>query len=222
MAKRLFDVLFSFTFLMFLWPFFVVISLTIKITNKGPVFYFADRAGLNGRPFKLIKFRTMSVDSDKGSSITGVMDNRVFFWGDILRKTKIDELPQFINVLFGDMSLVGPRPESLSIVKRFYSSKLFNSTLDVRPGMASPGSLFNYTHGHEFLDDEDPEGSYINKFLPVKLALELVYIKHQSFWYDLEIIFRTVWIILLISSGKKKFPNPRELNIAIKNGFIKE
>jgi len=222
MAKRLLDVFLSFTFLMFLWPFFVVISLTIKITNKGPVFYFADRAGLNGRPFKLIKFRTMSVDSDKGSSITGVMDNRVFFWGDILRKTKIDELPQFINVLFGDMSLVGPRPESLSIVKRFYSSKLFNSTLDVRPGMASPGSLFNYTHGHEFLDDEDPEGSYINKFLPVKLALELVYIKHQSFWYDLEIIFRTVWIILLISSGKKKFPNPRELNIAIKNGFIKE
>ena len=118
------------------------------------------------------------------------------------------------------MSLVGPRPESLSIVKRFYSSKLFNSTLDVRPGMASPGSLFNYTHGHEFLDDEDPEGSYINKFLPVKLALELVYIKHQSFWYDLEIIFRTVWIILLISSGKNKFSNPRELNIAIKNGFI--
>ena len=222
MAKRLFDVFFSFTFLMFLWPFFVVIALIIKVTNKGPVFYFADRAGLNGRPFKLIKFRTMSVDSDKGSAITGVTDSRVFFWGDILRKTKIDELPQFIHVLSGDMSLVGPRPESLSIVKRFYSSKLYNSTLDVRPGMASPGSLFNYTHGDEFLDDEDPEGSYINKFLPVKLALELVYIKHQSFWYDLEIICRTVWIILLISSGKTKFSNPRELNIAIKNGFIKQ
>jgi lipopolysaccharide/colanic/teichoic acid biosynthesis glycosyltransferase len=212
MTKRLFDVLFSAVFLLFASPVLFITAIGIKITSPGPVFYVARRAGLQGRPFPLYKFRTMHVGADSGSAITGVDDPRVFKFGDFLRKTKIDEFPQFWNVMLGHMSVVGPRPEAISIVESYYG-QLGMSTLSVRPGIASPGSLFNYTHVDSFIGD-DPESDYVHKFLPVKLALEKVYIDRASLIYDLEIILRTVSTILRIALGRKAFPFPKEYQVA--------
>lgn len=221
MVKRLFDIVLSILVILGFIPLFLLIATSIKLTSKGDIFYRAKRAGAEGKPFILFKFRTMMQDSDIQSEITGLNDSRVFFVGRILRKFKMDELPQFWNVLKGEMSIVGPRPESIAIVERHYNSDLYQSTLSVLPGIASPGSLFNYTHCHEFIDDNDPEASYVSSFLPIKLALEAVYVRNQSFLYDLSIICRTVKTILKIAVGNRDFLYPQEYSAAIKCGYIK-
>ena len=212
--------MFSISALVLFIPIFIVVATLIKLTSKGDVFYEATRAGKNRKPFKLLKFRTMKVGSDKKSSITGVNDSRVYFFGNLLRKSKLDELPQFWNVLKGEMSVVGPRPESLDIVENHYNNEMYDSTLDVLPGIASPGSLFSYTHCHDFIDDNDPENSYVKSFLPVKLALEAVYIRNQSFSYDIKLVIRTIVTILKILLGKKDFSYPTEFQLAIQYGYI--
>jgi len=221
MIKRLFDIVFSVAVLALFFPLLLIISIGVKVSDGGPIFYLARRAGLKGKPFNLIKFRTMNVNSDAGSQITGTNDDRVFYIGKLLRKTKLDELPQFLNVLLGEMSVVGPRPEGIDIVNRYYLSHEYKATLDVKPGVASPGSLFNYTHSHLYLDDADPEKSYVENLLPVKLALELVYIKDQNIFYDLNVIFKTVYVIVLMAFGKKIFDFPKEYAVARQDGLIK-
>ena len=220
MTKRLFDVCFSLGLILLLSPVLLLVSMMIKIFSKGPVLYIAQRAGLNGKTFKLLKFRTMNLGADEGSAITGVNDNRIFPTANFLRKIKLDELPQFFNVLIGEMSVVGPRPEDVNIVKRYYVLNEYKETLNVRPGIVSPGSLFNYTHGHLYIDDQDPETSYVQKFLPVKLALEHVYLKRQNFLYDMSIIFRTLIVIIQIAFGKRNFPMPQEFIFAKELGLI--
>jgi len=142
--------------------------------------------------------------------ITGAHDSRVFLAGRILRALKIDELPQLFDVLIGKMSIVGPRPEDPKIVELYYSS-FGRRTLEVAPGLASPGSIYNYTHGHLYLDDHDPEQSYVRKLLPTKLALELVYVRRASLWYDITVILKTAVAILLIGLGKRQFAEPPEI-----------
>jgi lipopolysaccharide/colanic/teichoic acid biosynthesis glycosyltransferase len=213
MVKRLFDVLFATLAILLLAPVFLAAAVAIRITSPGPVLYQARRTGRGGADFVMYKFRTMHVVQNSSSVITGATDARIFPAGRILRATKIDELPQLFNVLLGQMSIVGPRPEDPTIVAKHYGP-LGHETLTVRPGLASYGSLYNYTHGQLLLDDSDPEKSYIEKLLPIKLALEVVYVRNSSLTSDLDIIVRTVLTIVGIASGKRRFAEPGELNAA--------
>ena len=210
MAKRLFDVIASAFAMIVLSPVVVLAYFGVRLTSSGPAIYRAQRVGRGGDVFTMHKFRTMHVGSGTGSIITGASDSRVFLVGRILRAMKIDELPQLYDVLIGKMSIVGPRPEDPRLVKKYYSPHGLR-TLEVVPGLASPGSIYNYTHGHLYLNDNDPELSYASKLLPIKLALELVYVRRASLWYDVTIILKTVGTILLIGLGKRQFSEPPEL-----------
>lgn len=213
MVKRLFDVLFATLAILLLAPVFLAAAVAIRITSPGPVLYQARRTGRGGADFAMYKFRTMHVVQQSHSVITGTHDARIFPVGRILRATKIDELPQLFNVLTGQMSIVGPRPEDPAIVAKYYGP-LGHETLTVRPGLASYGSLYNYTHGQSLLDDSDPEKSYVRQLLPIKLALEVVYVRKMSFAIDLQIVARTLITILRIASGQKTFPEPHAIHAA--------
>jgi lipopolysaccharide/colanic/teichoic acid biosynthesis glycosyltransferase len=193
--KRLFDIFFSIIGLVILLPFFIIIALIIVINSRGPVFYRQVRVGLNGRDFKLFKFRSMRVDSDKGSLLTiGGRDNRITSVGYFIRKYKIDELPQLINVLLGNMSLVGPRPEVRKYVNLYSPEQLI--VLSVKPGITDYASI-QYSNENELLGNAtDPEHTYISEIMPAKLALNLVYIQQKSVLTDLKIIFRTIGKII--------------------------
>jgi len=219
MVKRLFDIVFSLLAVVVFSPVFIVVAIAIVLTSPGPILYSATRAGVNGKPFVMHKFRTMYVAHGQASKITALHDNRVFPVGALLRRVKIDELPQLFDILVGNMSIVGPRPEDITIVKHHYK-EVDMSTLSVRPGLASPGSIFNYTHSRDYLDDENPEASYLNKLLPVKLAIERVYIENQSFWYDIKIILRTIKVIIQTIIGVTEFKDPWELKQAYMQAYI--
>ena len=202
MAKRLFDIVASGMALLVLGPAILLAALGVKLFSKGPAFYCAKRAGVGGTPFTLFKLRTMHVNQgDNASAVTGASDPRIFAFGSLLRKTKLDELPQLLNILRGDMSVVGPRPEDLINVERYYD-ELGMSTLAVRPGLAGVSSIYNYTHGEKMLIGDDPESIYAKQLLPVKLALEAVYLQDASFGYDIRIVFRTITAIVRIASGQ--------------------
>ena len=210
MAKRLFDMAAAIIGLLLLSPVFLLAFVGIKATSSGPAIYRARRMGQHGVVFVMHKFRTMHVANQQASVITGVADKRVFGFGRLLRATKIDELPQLYDVLTGTMSIVGPRPEDPKIVEQHYN-QLARETLNVAPGLASPGSIYNYTHGHLYLRDADPEGSYVRQLLPMKLALELVYLRRQSFTGDLHVIARTAITIVRIALGQRRFAEPPEM-----------
>lgn len=214
MAKRIFDIAASLAALIFLGPLILLAAIGVRLCSKGPALYCAQRAGVDGRPFTLFKLRTMRIDqAPNASTITGASDPRVFAFGSLLRKSKLDELPQLWNILRGDMSIVGPRPEDLINVERYYDD-LAMSTLAVRPGLSGVGSLYYYTHGEQTLIGDDPERLYAEQLLPIKIALEAVYIRDASLAYDLQIIARTVLVIARIASGQKDFADPAELPAA--------
>lgn len=208
MVKRLFDIVVSLTALVLLSPVFLLTALGIRLLDGGPIFFLARRVGLNGELFTMHKFRTMRVraptcgSGTAASVISSSGDSRVFPFGNCLRRLKIDELPQLYNVLRGKMSIVGPRPEDPAIVRDHYAPE-HRETLTVRPGLASPGSIYNYTHGEKSIGRENPERDYVERLLPVKLALEQVYVRNASLGYDLRVIFRTVWVILRMAFGKE-------------------
>ena len=130
----------------------LVSAIGVKITSPGPIFYRAKRMGKDGMIYEMYKFRTMHIGADKLGAITAEKDKRVFPLGDILRRAKIDELPQLLNIMKGDMAIVGPRPEDPQIVQEYYTKEQWQ-TLNCMPGLASPGSIFNYTHGNKYLID---------------------------------------------------------------------
>jgi len=211
MFKRWFDLVAALCALFLLSPLIILISVILKIISKGPIFYRANRAGLNGKEFTMYKFRTMRINVDgKQSKITSAKDSRVFPVGRLLRATKLDELPQLFNVVLGQMSIVGPRPEDPKIVDSYYSLN-DKKTLLVRPGLASPGSLYNYTHGEIMLSSQDAEHAYVQKLLPIKLALEQVYVKRANIIYDFWIILRTIVVIFKIALGIKNHSEPPEM-----------
>jgi lipopolysaccharide/colanic/teichoic acid biosynthesis glycosyltransferase len=210
-AKRLFDIVLSLTALIVCAPLLLLAAAGIRMSSRGPVLYRAQRAGRDGAPFLMHKFRTMRCDQGPAApAITSRGDRRVFAFGRLLRTLKIDELPQLYDVLRGKMSLVGPRPEDLRIVRDHYAAEHWQ-TLRVRPGIASPGSIYSYTHGEKLLGHDAPERDYLEKLLPVKLALELVYVRRASLFYDLRLLARTAAVIALIALGKKEFRDPPEL-----------
>ncbi len=207
--KSLLDRLFALLSLILLSPVFLIAAVGIKCSSKGPVIYKARRMGKNMQPMVIYKFRSMHVGLENQGAITGRRDPRIFVFGSFLRKTKIDELPQLLNILLGTMSIIGPRPEDIDIVRQYYTEEE-KRTLDVLPGLACPGSIFNYTHGDLYLTDEDTDDAYINRFLHVKLALDLYYIDHWSIGYDVSIILRTIAAIFHTTLSKKQLPPPLE------------
>ncbi|MGM9678629.1 MAG: sugar transferase [Bacteroidaceae bacterium] len=192
--KRLFDIFASGVGLIVLSPLFLIVAVWIKLDSTGPVFYRQVRVGKGNQDFKIFKFRTMRIGSDRGSLITvGGRDPRITTSGYFLRKTKIDELPQLINVLIGDMSLVGPRPEVRHYVNYWTPEQM--RVLDVRPGITDPASI-RYCNENELLEKaDDPESFYINVIMQDKISLYLDYVDNNGFWRDLQLIFSTVFAI---------------------------
>ena len=197
MIKRGIDILFSLIGLICLFPFFIFISFFIYITSKGGVFFVQLRVGKNNKDFKLYKFRTMFLNSDsKGLLTVGNNDKRITKLGYYLRKNKLDELPQLINVLNGTMSIVGPRPEVRKYVNLYNSEQ--KSILDVKPGITDFASLMYYNENEILANSVNPEETYINEIMPIKLELNKQYINEMSLFTDLKIIFKT--FIKLINS----------------------
>lgn len=188
---RFFDLLFSLLGLILLLPFFLIISLAIVIDSRGGIFYTQERVGKNNRNFRLIKFRTMRSDADQQGGLTiGVRDSRITRTGFFLRKYKLDELPQLINVLKGEMSLVGPRPELRKYVD-FYSEEQ-KKVLGVRPGITDIASL-EYINENEILGvSADPEGTYIEQIMPAKLELNRKFLEDPRLGNYFRIIGLTI------------------------------
>jgi lipopolysaccharide/colanic/teichoic acid biosynthesis glycosyltransferase len=212
-AKRLFDIVVAALVLVATLPLTAASALAVRLGSPGPIFYRAARAGVGGRPFAMLKFRTMHVADRQGPEITAPGDARIFAAGVWLRRLKLDELPQFWNVLTGDMSIVGPRPESLAIVDAHYAPWM-RETLAVRPGITSPGAIFGYTHADALLDPADPEGSYVRHVLGPKLAIERAYLDRATFVADIAVMLRTGWTILLVAAGRTRFALPFDAQAA--------
>ena len=188
--KRTFDLIASSLGLLLLSPLFLMLAIWIKIDSEGPVFYRQVRVGKGNRDFRLFKFRSMRVGSDgKGLITVGGRDPRVTRSGYYIRKYKLDELPQLINVFTGDMSLVGPRPEVRKYVDLYTPEQMH--VLDVRPGITDPASI-RYRNENELLAQvEDPDRYYVEVIMQDKLQLNLEYVEKQSFRFDLQLIFKT-------------------------------
>ena len=189
--KRLFDVLVASALLVLLSPVLLVLAMLIKAGDGGAVLYRGWRVGLAGRPFRMFKFRTMIRHADVlGGPSTPDGDPRVTSIGRWLRKYKLDELPQLLNVCSGDMSLVGPRPEVQQYVDLYSQEE--RAILTVRPGLTDWASLWNIDEGALLKGSPDPEKAYLETIRPVKIRLQLAYVRRRSFGTDLQILFRTV------------------------------
>jgi lipopolysaccharide/colanic/teichoic acid biosynthesis glycosyltransferase len=222
LAKRLFDSSIALAILVLASPVLLIAAAGIKLTSPGPVLYRARRIGRDrrrqprhwpyrGREFTMFKLRTMRADSAAaGLPITACDDDRVFPWGRLLRKTKIDELPQLVNVIRGDMSLVGPRPEAPEVVHDHYRD-IDVMTLRVRPGVTSPGTLYYHTHCEAQLTSDAVMSTYVGHVLPLKLALDRVYLADASLGYDIRLLARTARVVVGRLLGKRRFPDPPEL-----------
>lgn len=195
MIKRLFDITFSLTVLIILSPLMLITAILIKRENKGAVLYHGIRVGKNGKIFKMLKFRTMVLDAEElGGPSTANDDPRITKIGKFLRKYKLDELPQLINVLKGEMSIVGPRPEVKKYVDMFTGEE--KKILNVCPGITDWASLWNPDEGAILAGSPDPEKAYIEKIRPKKIKLQLKYAKDHSFLTDLKIILLTIMTVL--------------------------
>lgn len=193
--KRLLDIFSSALVLLVLLPFWLIIALAIVLESRGGVFYRQIRVGKDNKDFYLYKFRTMRTGSDqKGLLTVGERDSRITRVGYFLRKYKIDEFPQLLNVLKGDMSIVGPRPEVRKYVDMYMPEQM--RVLSVRPGLTDIASI-QYVHENELLAaSDDPEKTYIEEVMPAKLALNLQYIDNQSVLGDIKLIWKTFVAIL--------------------------
>lgn len=193
--KRLFDLVASGCGLLVLSPVLLAVAIWIKLDSRGPVFYRQVRVGYKNKDFKIFKFRSMRIGADKGSLVTiGGRDPRITRSGYFIRKYKLDELPQLINVFVGDMSLVGPRPEVRHYVDYWTPEQMH--VLDVRPGITDPASI-KFRNENELMGQaEDPEDYYINVIMQEKIQLYLEYVENASFLYDVKLIFKTFKVII--------------------------
>ncbi len=188
--KRLFDILFSFGILLLFFPIGLIVSIWILFESKGGVFYFQERIGLNGKPFMLWKFRTMVKNADKSGQLTvGMKDSRITKSGYFIRKYKLDEFPQFVNVLIGQMSVVGPRPEVYEYTKLYSDDQ--KEILNVKPGITDLASLEYFNENELLGKSEDPQKTYIEEIMPAKIVLNKSYLANPSLLNDLKIIWRT-------------------------------
>jgi lipopolysaccharide/colanic/teichoic acid biosynthesis glycosyltransferase len=189
-VRRLIDMLAAMGGLAVLSPLLAVLAVWIKLDSPGPVLYAARRTGRGGNPFRLYKFRSMTADADRsGPAITGAGDRRVTRAGRFLRGTKLDELPQLINVLRGEMSLIGPRPEDPRYVDLYTEEQ--RAILAYRPGITSPASLA-FRHEEQLLQGSDWESMYRTQVMPIKVAIDLAYMASRSLRTDLQVIVATL------------------------------
>lgn len=194
--KRIFDIAVSSISLLILSPLLVLIVVLIKLESKGPVFYKQFRVGLNERPFYIYKFRTMEIGADRrGPLITSVNDPRITRAGKLLRKSKLDEMPQLFNVLKGDMSIVGPRPEVPYYVKLYTDEQ--KKILTIKPGMTDPATVYFRNEEELLAQVDDRENFYINEIMPVKLNLYLHYVANKSLLYDMKLILLEILALIL-------------------------
>ena len=206
LIKRLFDLVSALLAIIVTSPLWLIIAIGIKLSSKGPVFYRAERIGKDRKPFVVFKFRSMHVyQPEEGSDKKmegGFIANeaRIFPFGGVLRKCKFDELPQLLNILLGQMSVVGPRPLNLAYVNNHYKGRYANVT-DVRPGLACLDSLFDYAHGELFIKDND---EFIRTIVPVRDCLASMYVDRRSIGLDLYCIFRTLRLMFEIAVLKKR------------------
>jgi len=196
MIKRIFDIVFSLLGLVLLSPFFVVLTILIKAESKGNIFYLQTRVGKNNKDFKIFKFRSMYQDADKNGLLTiGEKDSRVTRVGYYIRKYKLDEFAQLINVLKGEMSIVGPRPEVRKYVDMYNADQ--KRILLVKPGITDYASI-EFSNENEILEQsQNPEKKYIEEIMPYKLNLGMKYINHNNTLIDFKIIFLTLKKIFL-------------------------
>lgn len=191
---RFFDIVFSFTGLIILSPLLLIVAVWVKIDSKGPVLYRQIRVGLHNIDFRLLKFRSMRINADKAGLLTvGGRDSRITTAGYWLRKYKIDELPQLINVLKGDMSLVGPRPEVRKYVNIYTEAQ--KKVLMVRPGITDMASIAYKKENELLAGSPDPEKTYIDQVMPAKLKLNMVFIENPTLTNYFKIIFKTLFPI---------------------------
>ena len=196
-GKRYFDLFVSIVSLVVLLPVFLLVAVAIKLEDGGPIFFFQERVGRDFSTFKVVKFRTMTTDPQvAGPLVTSENDKRITKVGKILRKLKIDELPQIFNVLRGEMSIVGPRPEVPKYVKLF--EKEYRKLLTVRPGMTGYASVVFRNEEQVLSRYTEPEIGYVTEILPKKIELELIYVSRVSFILDIKIF---LWTFLKILAG---------------------
>lgn len=195
-VKRTFDLGFAMIALLLLAPLFFLGSLLAKLQSKGPVFYKAKRVGKDETLFEMYKFRTMVVNADTlGGSLTTYRDTRITPIGRFLRWTKLDELPNLINVIKGEMSLIGPRPEAPNYVKCY--TEIQKQVLQVKPGMTGPSQLANRDEEEKLKGQQDAEHYYITELMPKKLALDLHYVATQSIVSDIGWLLKTFWVVII-------------------------
>jgi lipopolysaccharide/colanic/teichoic acid biosynthesis glycosyltransferase len=200
MAKRLLDLLFSLVGLILLSPLLLLLALWIKLDSPGPVLYRGKRVGKESSVFDMYKFRTMVVEADRlGPAVSYKDDPRITRVGRFLRRTKLDELPQFLNVLKGEMSLVGPRPEDPSYVALYTREQ--RRVLSVKPGITGPTQL-QYRDEASMLDGESVDDDYVSRIMPQKLKLDLEYVRNRSLLLDLKMLWRTIPTLLLRKEGE--------------------
>lgn len=191
MIKRVFDIFCAAVGIFFLSPLFIIIAPLVKMDSPGPIFFAGERIGRYGRPFRIFKFRTMVRDAEMlGGSCTASKDPRITSVGKVLRKYKIDELPQLFNVVLGDMSLVGPRPDVPHYISKIPPEK--RSILQLRPGITDWASIWNSCEQDVLDCYEDPDEAYETVILPTKLNLQMKYLADHSLWVDLKILIYTL------------------------------
>lgn len=212
--KRLFDFAIALSGLVLLSPLLIIVALVIKLESKGPVFYRGARVGRHGKPFKIYKFRSMVQDAERqGASSTAASDMRVTRCGHFIRKFKLDEFSQLINVLVGDMSLVGPRPEVQKFVDMYTEEE--KAILTVRPGITDWSSIKFHNEGEiiEASGIEDADEAYAKLIRPEKLRLQLKYVKERNLWVDIKIIMTTVSTIVSTRMGSGPVGVPSNIDM---------
>jgi len=192
--KRVFDVIAAGTLFLLTLPIWVIAASGIYFSSPGPVLYFGIRTGWRGRPFRILKFRTMVADAERqGGGTTALHDPRIFPFGCFLRNYKIDELPQLLNVLRGEMSLVGPRPELYKYTERYGAEE--QAILSVLPGITDYSSI-RFSALDQMVGESDADGVFERCVLPEKNRLRLKYVRTRSFWVDVKILVLTVWCVV--------------------------
>ena len=194
MIKRLFDIIFSFVGIVFLFPVFIIVSILIKIDSSGPVFFVQERVCLNGKFFKIIKFRSMKTNHNNSLTVTLENDKRITRIGKKIRKYKIDEIPELINVFIGDMSFVGPRPDVPGYADLLKGES--RNILKLRPGITSRASIKYANEEMILLNEDDPIAYNNNIIFPDKVKLNLNYYYNNNIWIDIKIIFATLFAVL--------------------------